>query len=84
LGYNRNPQTQLCERGIEDPGCTSNHHRRQAQARAPAQLRAALGKARRGQVHWLTRRAERVDLCAVMNGQRSEEHAFAGHMQSSA
>jgi hypothetical protein len=43
-----------------------------------------LGKARRGQVHWLTRRAERVDLCAVMNGQRSEEHAFAGHMQSSA
>jgi hypothetical protein len=32
-------------------------------------------------VHWLTRRAERVDLCAVMNGQRSEEHPFAGHMQ---
>jgi hypothetical protein len=23
---------------------------------------------------------ERVDLCAVMNGQRSEERPFAGHM----
>jgi len=73
----------LRERGIEDLGRTSNRHRRQAQAARP-QLRAAPGKARRGQAYWLTRRAERVDLCTVMNGQRSEEHPFVGYMQPSA
>jgi hypothetical protein len=36
-------------------------------------------------MYWLTRpAAERVDLCTVMNGQRTEEHPFAAHMQSSA
>jgi hypothetical protein len=35
-------------------------------------------------MYWLTRPAERVDLRTVMNGQRTEEHPFAAHMQSSA
>jgi hypothetical protein len=33
-------------------------------------------------MYWLTRPAERVDLCTVMNGQRTEEHPFAAHMGS--
>jgi hypothetical protein len=76
-------QTQLRERaGSRISARSSNRHRRRVHA-AP-QVGAAPGKARHGQVYGLTRRAECVDLSAVVNGQRSEDHAFTGHLQSSA